>query len=645
MANVKISQLPAATEPLTGAELVPLVQSSTTKRAPASALAAAATGLVNVKSYGAVGDGVTNDTAAIQAAINTGQSVLFPEGTYACAGLTQSTNFQRFYAAGKVFVVKNGNGALFTTSGTFVELNGFMFNGTGYTGDNIVMTGNSSRLINCSSIGAAGRAAKMTGSNSEILGTCGSYTTTDNSATGYDIELGVSGTATIYHRVIGVITTSGFGGILTTDTGSTLIQGCQFAKLRIAAGTSPAGVNGGNVIGNRILGNVTVELSNAVFSGNTFPGVTVTFAAGTSGCTFDATNVANLVSIVNNGNANNFIEQSVSAGSTIDLKYGGSAWTNTVKYKSDGDVEVSGELVTQNNKAFASYNAGGSQVTLLNINGSNNIQVGNNVASGFTIVDSGTGGVFAGVGGATIAQFYNAGLRPQLDFTYTNGTQSQRWTDIYAINTRPGDGTAVWTASSGSPEGAVTGPIGSLYARTNGGNDTTLYIKTSGSGNTGWRPVATDTYNGKFISANNVSFDSFSSAAAQISLLIIDGSNNIQIGNNVSTGYASVNSGSGGVYSAVAGSSITHTVATGFKPHTDNNLDNGESGKRWANTFSTNLRPGAGTGTVIWTSGTGTPEGAVTAEVGSLFTRTDGGAGTTLYVKETGSGNTGWVAK
>lgn len=46
-----------------------------------------------------------------------------------------------------------------------------------------------------------------------------------------------------------------------------------------------------------------------------------------------------------------------------------------------------------------------------------------------------------------------------------------------------------------------------------------------------------------------------------------------------------------------------------------------------------------------WTNGTGTPEGSVTAPVGSLYSRTDGGAGTTLYVKESGTGNTGWVAK
>lgn len=43
--------------------------------------------------------------------------------------------------------------------------------------------------------------------------------------------------------------------------------------------------------------------------------------------------------------------------------------------------------------------------------------------------------------------------------------------------------------------------------------------------------------------------------------------------------------------------------------------------------------------------GSGSPEGVVTAPVGSIYLRTDGGAGTTFYVKESGTGNTGWVAK
>ena len=43
--------------------------------------------------------------------------------------------------------------------------------------------------------------------------------------------------------------------------------------------------------------------------------------------------------------------------------------------------------------------------------------------------------------------------------------------------------------------------------------------------------------------------------------------------------------------------------------------------------------------------GAGTPEGVVTAPIGAVYHRTDGGAGTSFYVKESGTGNTGWVAK
>ena len=45
------------------------------------------------------------------------------------------------------------------------------------------------------------------------------------------------------------------------------------------------------------------------------------------------------------------------------------------------------------------------------------------------------------------------------------------------------------------------------------------------------------------------------------------------------------------------------------------------------------------------TTGSGSPEGVVSAVRGSLYFRIDGGAATTLYVKETGTGNTGWVGK
>lgn len=66
-------------------------------------------------------------------------------------------------------------------------------------------------------------------------------------------------------------------------------------------------------------------------------------------------------------------------------------------------------------------------------------------------------------------------------------------------------------------------------------------------------------------------------------------------------------------------------------------------GRLFFNALTELLRGSPGRAFIMW--GTGSPEGVVTGPVGSLFSRVDGGAGTTLYVKESGSSTTGWVAK
>lgn len=50
------------------------------------------------------------------------------------------------------------------------------------------------------------------------------------------------------------------------------------------------------------------------------------------------------------------------------------------------------------------------------------------------------------------------------------------------------------------------------------------------------------------------------------------------------------------------------------------------------------------TDTVRVYDGFATPEGAITAGIGSLFMRLDGSTGTTIYIKESGIEATGWVA-
>ena len=80
---------------------------------------------VNVRSLGAVGDGVADDTVAIQAAFNSGaKQVVFPPGTYLCtAGLTVP-NWLHIVGQGYAPTISTGTGAVvlrFTgTSGNFL---------------------------------------------------------------------------------------------------------------------------------------------------------------------------------------------------------------------------------------------------------------------------------------------------------------------------------------------------------------------------------------------------------------------------------------------------------------------------------------------------------------------------------------------
>ena len=77
-------------------------------------------------------------------------------------------------------------------------------------------------------------------------------------------------------------------------------------------------------------------------------------------------------------------------------------------------------------------------------------------------------------------------------------------------------------------------------------------------------------------------------------------------------------------------------------PGVDNTQPLGSSTSRWSEVVSTKYTLGS-TG-VTTTTGTGSPEGVVTAPIGSTYINTTGTAGTIKYGKKSGTGNTGWVA-
>ena len=78
-------------------------------------------------------------------------------------------------------------------------------------------------------------------------------------------------------------------------------------------------------------------------------------------------------------------------------------------------------------------------------------------------------------------------------------------------------------------------------------------------------------------------------------------------------------------------------------PTVDNTKSLGRISERFTAVYAHQLI--LGTGMVRCVTNAGSPEGSVTADVGSVCINTSGGEGTTLYVKETGTGNTGWAAK
>lgn len=119
-------------------------------------------GGVCVLDYGAVGDGVADDTAAVQAAINTGKAVYFPSGTYK---VTSALSFNQadvaYYGDGKnsSYIMLSGSGLKRLGQ---VTANRITFTDMGFYGDSganrpsidigaIKLTNNASdvRFINC----------------------------------------------------------------------------------------------------------------------------------------------------------------------------------------------------------------------------------------------------------------------------------------------------------------------------------------------------------------------------------------------------------------------------------------------------------------------------------------------------------------
>lgn len=191
MANDLIADL-APAGALTGTEMVELDTGTASVRTTISALGVfARSGVLNVKDYGAKGDGTTDDTAAIQAALNTaavsGAVVLFPAGTYITSG--------SLLVAANVAVRGDGMASIVKYAGT-----GWAFIGGGTGGS--LSYGVAIRDLRILLSNAAGSGITLRGTAAAMLSNLSiERTVVSSSSTGTGIFLDGSNAATIFTRM------------------------------------------------------------------------------------------------------------------------------------------------------------------------------------------------------------------------------------------------------------------------------------------------------------------------------------------------------------------------------------------------------------------------------------------------------------
>jgi hypothetical protein len=144
MSTIKISQLPAATNPVSDGAVVPIVEGGVTKKATLAQLGE----MTSVKAFGAVGDGVANDAPAFNAALAASTIVYVPPGTYKIgSAITVPANTSLVGAGrGTSKLLHAFNGDMMTL-GNYANLADLWLDGQGatYTGQGVVINNGTGR--------------------------------------------------------------------------------------------------------------------------------------------------------------------------------------------------------------------------------------------------------------------------------------------------------------------------------------------------------------------------------------------------------------------------------------------------------------------------------------------------------------------
>lgn len=506
---------------------------------------------VSVLDYGAIGDGTTDDTAAVQAALDSGAlSVVFPSGyTYLVnGGLDVTTNGQRISAYGATIKLKASATTKWIIKSTATDV---VFAGGTYDGNKA--NGNSSGStydsfcvglygdrctcqdivsINTYGIGIKGFGNYLSVLNNRISNTehygvffdgSASVSHTGNRAIGNTIDMSdgqVSGGQNIGQ---GILFTAGSGQAQTAwELSDNNIIGPQTSVQDQAINLNVRGNSG--IVSNNTTRYGAMGFSeggeNSVITGNRFLNLVGSVRLGvepTGGNTVISNNVITdalrgvLASNLVNYDGLTIIGNRISSDDIGILLQINSAYT------------AKNCVISGNNISFGSYGVNTIQ-DVSNLQISSNVLIGSDptFASGRGVyINTPAADAYVYITGNTIANVqrpYAIYSATALTFNYLFATgnnlslagtnlNSSVWTAegsatigttvISANNINPAalgmDYSAVDQGSNiivrygtGSPEGAVTAAPGSYYLNKSGGAGTTLYVKQTGTGNTGW---------------------------------------------------------------------------------------------------------------------------------------------------------------
>jgi hypothetical protein len=405
--------------------------------------------VVNVKDFGAIGDGVADDTVAFQAVVNaitTAGSIYVPDPSVSYNLVSNVTSGNR--AISWIF----DGGVVFSGAGLIVPSNtfGFYYDNNIKNTNVVIQKGTAANPV--SGANAASLVVKHSNQANDGPNPATAAIAYKHASTADSRVAAVFGEAQDMIGGVGTFVEGGrFHGINATNN----LKGDTYGVIALAQ--SGSGVAGQNPNSDFVIGTESEVIDFGADAPAPRSFLNSSFSANfLSTCRYG--NKLNAAFLVNPYNtipvqAGFMIAPAVGGAKAVESVAFGNYQTGLV-YGLDlakGSYSFSA-ISIPNNTAITAYNsAGTTELNIAYLNTNNTLVLGGSVAS--TLVSAPAGGGF----------FNNVG---------TN--------------------TAGWYVGSGSPNSNVAALIGSMYSNVAGGVGNTLWVKTSGAGtNTGWSATAT----------------------------------------------------------------------------------------------------------------------------------------------------------